>query len=152
MRLGNQGREARGIKPFLYRNDLDLRIDRVQGLSCGLDFRRADRLGAVQDLALQVGEVDFVAVGDREPADAGRGEVERGWAAEPACADDQRARRAQPLLALDPELGKEDVPAVPEKLVVVQLVGLAFGASLCATVGDCDFTGSPLRNAIACVS
>jgi hypothetical protein len=69
---------------------------------------------------LQVGEVDFVAVGDHQPADAGRGEVERGRAAEAARADDQRARCAQPLLALDPELGKKDMPAVPEKLLVVQ--------------------------------
>src|ERR1041384_5843341 len=35
----------------------------------------ADRFGAVQDLALQVGEIDLVGVGERQAADAGRGEV-----------------------------------------------------------------------------
>jgi len=50
----------------------------------GFDLHRADRIGAVQDLALQVGELDLVGVGDRQPADAGGGEIEGGGAAEAA--------------------------------------------------------------------
>jgi hypothetical protein len=56
-------------------------------------------------------------------------------------------RRAQPLLPVHPELGEEDVAAVAEELLVVQLVfgdapvGLVF-----ATVGCCTpLSGSPLK-------
>ena len=83
-------------------------------------FLRADGIRAVENLPLQVGEVDLVGVGEGQAADAGGGEVERRGAAEAAGADDQRARRPQPLLALDPDLGKEDVAAVAEELLVVQ--------------------------------
>src|SRR5256885_16619047 len=41
----------------------------------------------------------------------------------------------------------QDVPAVAEELLVVQLEGLVW-----ATVGDWPFTGSPLRKASACRS
>ena len=47
--------------------------------------------GAVQDLALEVGEVDPVAVDDAERADPRGREIERGRAAEPAGADEQHA-------------------------------------------------------------
>jgi hypothetical protein len=86
-----------------------------------VDLALSDALGAVEDLALQVGEVDLVGIGKGQAADAGGGEVERRRAAEAAGADDQRACRPQPLLALDPDLGKEDVAAVAEELLVVQL-------------------------------
>jgi len=120
--LRNQRGEGGCVKPLRNRNDLHLGIHRVQRLLCGVDLHRADRLGAVEDLALQVGEIDLVAVGDGQAADAGRGEVERRRAAESTRADDERVRGPQLLLALDPEFGKEDVPAVAEKLLVLQFV------------------------------
>jgi len=48
------------------------------------------------------------------------GEVERRGAAEAAGADDEHASVAQPLLALDPDFGEQDVPAVAKELLVVQ--------------------------------
>jgi hypothetical protein len=100
-------------------DDGDVRIDSVERGARRVDLDRADVLGAVQDLALQVGEVDLVGVGQRQAADAGGGEVKRGGAAEAARADDERVGGAQLLLPLYPDLGKEDVPAVAEKLLVV---------------------------------
>ena len=47
-------------------------------------------------------------------------EVQRGRAAEPSRADDERARRAQSFLPLDAEFLEEDVPGVAEELLVVQ--------------------------------
>jgi len=109
---------------FDARRDLDnfnLRVDGVESRACRFDFPRADRVGAIQDLALQVGEIDLVGVGQRQPADARRGEIEGRRAAEAAGADDQRGCRAQPFLPLDADLGEQDVPAVAEELLVVQL-------------------------------
>ena len=81
---------------------------------------RADGIGTVKNLALQVGKVDLVRIGERELADAAGGEIERRRAAEAARADDERMRVAQPLLALDADLGEQDVAAVAEELLVVQ--------------------------------
>ena len=50
----------------------------------------ADGVGAIEDLALQVGEVDLVGIGEGEPAETARREIKRGRAAETAGADDQR--------------------------------------------------------------
>jgi hypothetical protein len=92
----------------------------VQRLARFVDFRRADRARAVEDLALQVGEVDLVGIGKGQLADATCCEVQGRGAAQAAGADDQRGSPAQPLLALDPDFGKEDVAAVAEELLVVQ--------------------------------
>ena len=67
----------------------------------GVDLLAADVLGAVQDLALQVGDVDDVEIHEADVADAGGGEVERERRAEPAGADQQDARRLEPLLSLE---------------------------------------------------
>jgi len=109
---------------FDARRDLDnfnFRVDGVESRACRFDFPHADRVGAIEDLPLQVGEIDLVGVGQRQPADARRGEIEGCRAAEAAGADDERGCRAQPFLPLDADLGEQDVPAVAEELLVVQL-------------------------------
>jgi hypothetical protein len=105
-----------------FRNDLHVhfRVEQGQGFPGFLDFRSADGVGAVEDLPLQVGEVDLVGIGDRQPPDAGSGEIERRGAAQATRADDQRGGAAQSLLTLDPDFGKEDVAAVAEELLIVQ--------------------------------
>jgi hypothetical protein len=104
----------------LQRNDLHLGIQGLQRRARRVDLGRADGIGAVEDLPLQIGEVDPVRIGEGQLADAAGGKVERRGAAEAAGADDERARVAQPLLALDPDFGEQDVPAVAEELLVVQ--------------------------------
>jgi hypothetical protein len=109
---------------FDARCDLDnfnFRVDGVESRARRFDFPHADRVGAIEDLPLQVGEIDLVGVGQRQPADARRGEIEGRRAAEAAGADDQRGCRAQPFLPLDADLGEQDMPAVAEELLVVQL-------------------------------
>ena len=69
-------------------------------------------LRGVDHLALQVREVDVVVVDDPERADAGRGQVERGRRAEPAGAEQQHLRVEQLLLALDADLGDQQVARV----------------------------------------
>ena len=75
----------------------------------------------MDDLALQVGEVDLVVVAQGDAADAAGCQVERDGRAQPAGADHQRVRREQFLLAVDADLRQQDVPAVAQQLLVVQV-------------------------------
>jgi hypothetical protein len=102
------------------RNHGDIGIDRVQGRARGIDLHRAHRVAAVEDLALQVGEIDLVGVGESQAPDARGREVKRRRAAEAARADDYSVCSPQLLLPLDPDLGEQDVAAVAKKLLVVQ--------------------------------
>jgi len=84
---------GRAIEVFLEKlplqgDNLNFGIEGVQRFARFLYFRRADRARAVEDLALQVGEVDLVRVGEGQLADAARREIQRGRAAEAAGADD----------------------------------------------------------------
>ena len=61
-------------------------------VSCGgLGLGPADVRGAVEDLALEVGEIHRVEIHDAELADAGGGEIHGDGRAEPARADAQDA-------------------------------------------------------------
>ncbi|MNE95653.1 hypothetical protein D3C80_1937670 [compost metagenome] len=71
-------------------------------------------------LALQVGQVDRVEVGQVQLADPGRGQVQRHRRAEAAEADDQHATVLEPQLAVDVDLRQEDLPAVAQQFVVTQ--------------------------------
>ena len=95
----------------------------TSGLSAWIDssaestFGMPTRCGGVDHLALQVREVDLVVVDDAERADAGRGEVERGRRAEAAGAEQQHLRVEQLLLALDADLGDQQVARVAVALL-----------------------------------
>ena len=77
-----------------------------------LDLRLADPLGVVDHLALEVRLVDHVVVDDAERPDSGRREVERRRRAEAARADQQHLRVEQLLLALEADLGDQQVARV----------------------------------------
>ena len=76
--------------------------------------------GAVEDLALEVGEVHGVEIHDAELADAGGGEIHGDGRAEPARADAQHAGGANFLLARQPDFGQNQVPRVAADFVAVQ--------------------------------
>ena len=90
----------------------------TSGLSASIALRAdstfgiADAVGGVDHLALEVGEVDDVVVDDAERADAGGGEVERGRRAEAAGAEQQHLRVEQLQLALEADLGEQQVARV----------------------------------------
>jgi hypothetical protein len=110
------------VEPLLQGNDLDFGIDGAERGTRGLHLRRADGVLAVEDLALQVGEIDLIAIGERELSDTACSQVERRRATQAARADYKRACGKQPLLPLDPDFREEDVAAVAEELLVVQAV------------------------------
>jgi hypothetical protein len=66
----------------------------------------------VDDLALEVGDVHDVVVDDAQRPDARRREVERGGRAQAAGAEQEHLGVEQLLLALDADLGQEEVAAV----------------------------------------
>ena len=86
-----------------------------------LDLGDADVGGAMDDLALQVGEIDPVVVDHAQGADAGGGEILQERRAEPAGADHQHARGDQPRLAHAADLGQHDVARVAADLRLGEL-------------------------------
>jgi hypothetical protein len=105
-------------KALANRFDDDLRIDPCQ---CGLSgdgLQLTDALLRVQNLALQIGQVNRVAIGQRDAANAGRSEIERSGRTQSAGTDDQCMRTDDPGLAFDTYFVKQDVSAVAEKLLV----------------------------------
>jgi hypothetical protein len=118
--VGDEVEQLLLVQLLLQCGNGDFRVERAQSGARFVDLRRADALRVVEDLALQVGEVDLVRIGEGQLAESACGQVERRGAAEAAGADDQRARPAQPLLTFYPDLGKKDVAAVAEELRVVQ--------------------------------
>jgi hypothetical protein len=109
---GNQPGQVVRQEFFLHGNDINVGVQRVQGDARCFHLRRANGIRAVENLPLQVGEVDLVRVGERQLADAACGQVDGRRAAKAAGADDQRVRGTQPLLALDPDFGEQDMAAV----------------------------------------
>src|SRR5205823_14249314 len=93
-------------------DDVDVRVQGLEGGPGGVDLRRAEVGGRVDDLALEVRLVDDVRVDDPEPADARGREVERRRRPEPAGADQQDLRFEQLELPLLADLRDEQVPAV----------------------------------------
>ena len=75
-------------------------------------FGHADPLGVVDHLALEVRQVDLVVVDDPERADAGGRQVQRRRRAEAAGAQQQHLGVEQLLLALDADLGDQQVAGV----------------------------------------
>ncbi len=76
------------------------------------DLALTDPIGRVDDLALEIADVHDVEIDDADRPDARRREVQGSRRAEAACTDEQRLRPEQFRLALGPDLGDEQVPAV----------------------------------------
>ena len=108
-------------------DDLDARVEAVDGFRGGLGLGPADIRGAVEDLALEVGEVHGVEVHDAELADAGGGEIHRDGRAEPARSDAEHAGGANFPLALQPDFGQTQMPRVAADFVAVQFHRLKTG-------------------------
>ena len=99
---------------------LHVRVDIVDAVRCGLDLRAADVLVAVQELALQVGDVHGVEIDDAQRAHAGCGQVHRRGAAQPAGADEEHLALQQLDLAGLAHFLEQGVAAVAQPLFLVQ--------------------------------
>ena len=111
--------QARFGKFFGQRGDAGLAVDVFQTAFHDQGFGSADVGFGEGNLALEVGVVYGVGVGDGQPADARCGEIGQGGSAQTAAADDERVGAKQFFLAFDADFVKQDVAAVSEQLVVV---------------------------------
>ena len=87
-------------------------VEREAGRARRVDLGGADAGRRVRDLALEVGELDGVEVGEGQVPDAGGGEVHRHRRAESAEPDDEHARRGEPSLTLGADLREREVTGV----------------------------------------
>jgi hypothetical protein len=94
------------------------RVEIVEAVGRGVHLLAAHVVRVVQDLALQVGQVDAVEVHDAERPDPGRGQVRGGRRAEATGPDAQHLRVEQLALPLPADPGQDDVPRVPEDLLL----------------------------------
>jgi hypothetical protein len=76
----------------------------------------------VEHLTLQIRNVHDVEVDESERADASGREVQGEWRTETARPDEQNAPGLELSLTIDPDIGKNEVPAVSEHLLVGQRV------------------------------
>jgi hypothetical protein len=125
--VGEDGQGVGRGDPLLVDVDPGLGIEVEHAAPRRLRLRGADVLGAVDHLALEVRQVDHVEVHDPEPADAGRGEVQRQRRAEPAGADQQHRAGEQLLLPRAAELGQAEVAGVTQVVVLGQGHGTSRG-------------------------
>ena len=96
-----------------------VRIQRADRRGRRFHFRHANGCGVVRDLALQVGEVDGVVVGEYQVTNAGRREIQRNRraeAAKPTISTDAASKRSCPSMST---CGQHDLAAVAEQLIVV---------------------------------
>ena len=85
--------------------DFHIGIELIELRLRRFDLLPADVCGGVQDLALQIGQLDFVGIDDAQSSDAGGSKIKSRGRTQPAGADDQHARLAQLDLPLPPMSG-----------------------------------------------
>jgi len=103
--------------------DLDVGIQLLQAILGGLQLGAADVAHPEEDLAVQVAPVHDIEVHETETTHAGGGEVQGGGAAETARPDHEDLRVLEALLALEANLGEDEVAAVVCDLVLAERDG-----------------------------
>ena len=98
----------------MQRNDVCPGVETRQRVAAGRNLRPAYRVGDMQHLPLQVGQVDRIAIGQRQRAYTRCGEIHRRRRSKPASTNDQRTRIEQLLLAFDANLGEQDVARIAQ--------------------------------------
>ena len=113
--------QAGGVRfgqAFRNRLDMNMRVQRAQGLRAGLHLGAADIDGGEGDLALKVRQGDGVVIDQPQDANPRRCQIKRRRRADPAKADQGDARGLQPLLPRSAHLGKHQMAGVALDFVV----------------------------------
>ena len=100
-----------------------LPVDVAEGAGGGGCLGEAEGALAVDDLAVEVGELEVVVVDDAEAADAHGGEVLQHGRAGAAGADDEDGGAGEALLAGEADEGEDELPAVAQEVGGLEAVG-----------------------------
>jgi hypothetical protein len=101
--------------------DFDVRIDLADAIPSGVKFFATDVFGAVEDLALEVGEINGISVDETEAADPSGGEVEADGRAKSTGSDAEDARCFEAFLSFEGHFGHDEMPGVTCDFVVREL-------------------------------
>ena len=100
------------VERHVVADDIDVRVDAVDGGLGGLGLGPAEVGVRMDDLTMQVRQLDDIRVDDSDRPDPGRGEVEQRGRAEATGTDDEDLGGGESLLPLAAHARDEDVPGV----------------------------------------
>ncbi len=112
-----QGFDVVGGHACLHGFDGDGRIQGAQALRRRFDFRHADAVIGMQDLALQIAAIDHVVVHQAQKSDAGGREIESGGRAEATGADHEHACARQFLLPFHADLRQAQMARIALEII-----------------------------------
>ena len=122
--LPHEVEHVAGDQPRAVQFHRHMRVDPLDGRGCAFDLGHADIGGAVDHLALQVGERDCVVIDDTQRPDAGSGEIEQHRRAQSAGADHEHTRALERGLARPADLAEHDVAGIAFKFCGIEHGGL----------------------------
>ena len=118
---GNQFVEHLTGSAGFERDYCHVRVVLGDGLATGPSLGQTHGRNAMQDLSLQIGQIDAVAVDQGDASDSGGGQVQRGRRSQSTGADQQRMTGEQSLLPFDTDLWQQNVARVAQQLVIVHV-------------------------------
>ena len=107
------------IEKFGHGGNVCLAVDLFQTALHDQSFVFTDVGFGKRDLALKVGLVDGIGIGNRQAADTGGGKIRQGRRAQSAATDNERMGCQEFFLAFDTDFIQQDMAAEPQKLLIV---------------------------------
>ena len=123
--------------------NLHVGVDLFDGVARAVNFFTADIARAVEDLALEVGEVNGVEIDKPDASDTRRRQIHGDRGAETARSDAEDAGGLEPLLSLEGYLGHDEVARITGDLVIAQFHGGGAGWIQDALAHNQDGYGYP---------
>src|SRR5512141_2428338 len=90
------------------------RVEIAKSPEGGIDLVSPHVRGAVQELPVKIRNIDAIEIDHADAAHTCAGEVEGGKTSQPAGPDHEDGRALQLLLPFPADLGKGELPAVPD--------------------------------------
>lgn len=116
---GHRRIEAVALQALADRGHGNIGIEAEQPVPGGIDLGLAERFFGMGDLALQIGQLNDIVIGDQQMADAGRGKIHGRGAAEPAHADNENGGVHELALSRHVHFGQQDLAAEAQQLLFI---------------------------------
>jgi hypothetical protein len=119
IRIHDEAQQDCLVHALMQRNDVNFGIDSGKRFLCGGGFGSADAIRAVSDLPLEIGQVNDIAITNRQFAYPARGEVYGDGRAQPTRANQEHVGLQQRFLALYADFRQQNVATVTQQLIVI---------------------------------